>query len=519
VCRVTLFISGPFDDCVPINLIGGNASVTPQAAAYVLDNGKIARGRTTENDAEITLAGDLTEGGEVLGPITAAFGASWRQQSLGVRTVDPCDEFPCTASGVRLSDLGLMSPDLRGVLPEFTATGARDPNGIPGLRFVPAGFAGDANSSTVLFSSQRAVEGGFSVREAFFEFGIPLLDGKLNLNEAYRWADYSGSGSTDAWKTGVSYQLVPKFRLRATLSQDVRAPTLQERFESQRGGVNVRDPLNGNALISTASFSGGNPNVGLETAQTEVYGFVWEPLDKFSITIDHYDVDLDGAIGQLPAQTIVNTCASSGGTSPLCQYVIRDASNQIVRVESLYINLSNMRIQGVDLELNYSGIEVGGGTLSWRLLGSRLDENSILTPGSPRIERAGDVGAEGLPDTKVTTNLRYTHGPIALFLQERYIGGGTSDRDLVQSPVRIPGVVTIDNNTVDSVLYTDLTFNYSGGKAGATPWEVFFTVNNLLDEAPPDMYSVVGRAGVGGPNTLLYDTIGRRFTAGLRVNF
>jgi hypothetical protein len=33
------------------------------------------------------------------------------------------------------------------------------------------------------------------------------------------------------------------------------------------------------------------------------------------------------------------------------------------------------------------------------------------------------------------------------------------------------------------------------------------------------MYSVVGRAGVGGPNTLLYDTIGRRFVAGVRVNF
>ena len=81
------------------------------------------------------------------------------------------------------------------------------------------------------------------MREAFFEFGIPLLEnGKLNLNEASRWADYSGSGSTDAWKSGVSYQTTPKFRIRATLSQDVRAPTLQERFESQRGGVNVSDP-------------------------------------------------------------------------------------------------------------------------------------------------------------------------------------------------------------------------------------------------------------------------------------
>jgi outer membrane receptor protein involved in Fe transport len=415
---------------------------------------------------------------------------------------------------VLLSDQGLNPLGLRGVLPETS------PGGIPGLRYVPPGFAGDSNSSTVLFTSQRFVEGGYNVREAFFEFGIPLLEnGKLNLNEAFRWADYSGSGNTNAWKTGISYQATPRFRIRATRSQDVRAPTLQERFEQQRGGVNVRDPLRGNALISTASFTGGNPNVDLETAQTSVLGFVYEPTDKFSMTIDRYDVDLDGAIGQLQAQTIVNTCAASGGASSLCQFVVRDSTGQINRVEALFINLSNMRITGADLELNYSGIEVGDGTLSWRFLGSRLDENSILTPGSPRIDRAGDVGVEGLPKTKVTTSLRYVRGPISLFLQERYIGGGLTDRDLVESNTRIPGAVTIDDNTVDSVLYTDLTFNYRGGENGETPWEAFFTVNNLLDEAPPDMYSVVGRAGVGGPNTLLYDTIGRRFTAGVRVNF
>lgn len=513
VCRVTLFNVGVFDDCVPINLLGGTAAVTPAAAAYVYDDGKIARGRTTEEDFEVTVRGDVTRGGNVLGPVTAAFGVSWRQQSLTVATVDPCDEFPCTPNGVLLSDQGLNPLGLRGLLPETS------PGGIPGLRYVPPGFSGDSNSSTVLFTSQRFVEGEYNVREAFFEFGIPLLaDGKLNFNEAFRWADYSGSGSTPAWKTGVSYQVVPKFRVRATRSQDVRAPTLRERFEQQRGGVNVRDPENNNAVISTASFTGGNPNVDLETALTNVVGFVLEPTEKFSMTVDRFDIDLDGAIGQLTAQTIVDTCSASGGASSLCQFVIRDSTGQINRVEALFINLSNQRIRGVDLELNYSGIEVGDGTLNWRLLASRLDENSVLTPGSPRDERAGDIGI-GLPENKLTTSLRYARGPVSIFLQERYIGGGVNNRRLVESNTRIPGVVTVEDNTIESILYTDLTFNYSGGASGGTPWEVFLTVNNLTDEAPPAMYGTIGRAGVGGPNTSVYDTIGRRYTAGVRVNF
>ncbi|MGW8370136.1 MAG: TonB-dependent receptor domain-containing protein, partial [Gammaproteobacteria bacterium] len=452
VCRVTLANPGIFDKCVPINLFGGLDSVTPEMAAYVTDtNGKIARGRTTEQVGEITMTGDLTSGSDgILGPISAAFGLSWRQQDLNVSTADPCDEYPCTVDNVRLSDLGLMSPDLRGILPEYNAAGDLDPNGIPGLRHVPPGFSGDSNSSTVLFSSQRAVEGGFSVREAFFEFRIPLFDGRLNLDEAYRYASYTGAGDEPAWKTGISFQVTDRLRLRATRSQDVRAPTLRERFESQRGGVNVRDPENNNDLISTASFSGGNPNVGLETALTNTVGLAYEPIERFSMTLDWYDIDLDGAIGQLGAQTIVDTCFASGGTSSLCEFVVRDDTGQINRVDNLFINLSNQRLNGVDWEFNFSGVDLGGGTLGWRLLASRLNENSVLTPGSPRDERAGDIGF-GLPKNKVTTSLNYFRGSWSIFLQGRYLGGGTMNRNFTEG-------VQVDDNSVDSVFYTDATF-------------------------------------------------------------
>jgi outer membrane receptor protein involved in Fe transport len=527
-CRVALPQYDPtyyqdFSACVPIDLFGGTAAVSPAAANYVTDDGKIARGRTTESDAEVTFRGTLTKGsGGVLGPISAAFGLSWREEQLNVRTIDPCDEYPCTLGGVRLSDLGIMSPDLRGIEAETLPDGSVNPNGVPGLRYVPPGFSGDSNSSTVLFSSQRAVSGGYNDREAFFEFGIPLLkDGKLNLDESFRAVSYTGSGNTQAWKSGISYQATPTLRVRATRSQDVRAPTLQERFESQRGGVGVFDPQVGEN-ISTASFSGGNPNVGLEHALTDTVGIVYQPVDKFSMTIDGYDINMSDAIGQLPAQTIVNNCYNSGGASSLCQYVHRDATGEINRVDALYINLSNERVRGADLELNYSGINVGQGTLSWRLLGARLNENSITTPGTAKDDRAGDIGSfgAGLPKNKVTTSLTYASGPISVFLQARYIGGGKLDRNLVQSSVAIPGVQTIADNTVDPVTYTDLSFTFNGGKSSSAPWQFFATVNNLFNTAPPAVYNGLGRTGTPGPGpTTLYDTIGRRFAVGIRVNY
>jgi outer membrane receptor protein involved in Fe transport len=535
VCRVTLFNPGIFDSCVPINLIGGTASVTPAAAHYVVDDGKIARGRVTEEDAEVSIRGDLTKGsGGVLGSISAAAGVSWREEQLGVRTLDPCDEFPCTIEGQLMSDLGLAVPGSRGITASVNPTTGLPQFGVPGLRFVPSGFAGDANSSTVLFSSQRTVEGGYSVREAFAEFGIPLLkNGRLNLDEAIRGVWYTGSGNEQPWKSGVSFQVTPRFRLRATESKDVRAPTLRERFESQRGGVNVQDPAFNNTTIATANYTGGNPDVGLEVARTSVYGFVYQPTDKFSVTVDKYDINIDQAIGQLTAQQEVNACYNSAGhnSSSLCQYVIRDSNSQIVRVDSLFINLSNLRVKGYDIEFNYSGIQLGSGNLSWRFLGTRLDENSVLTPGSPRDDRAGDVGspapAGGLPKNKFTTYLTWARGPISIFLQERYIGSGVNDHTKVESTTRfvatpgVPSIVTasVDENDVASVLYTDLTFNFAGRKTSNTHWETFLTVNNLTNEAPPAQYPGIGRTGVPGPNTTLYDTIGRRYMVGLRLNF
>ena len=161
--------------------------------------------------------------------------------------------FPALPDGTLLSSLGLAPASLRGVVPEGESGGVAGYNGIPGLRFVPTGFKGDSNSSSVLFSSLRAIGGSYDVKEAFTEFHIPLLKDvsfakSLELQTAGRWADYSGSGNIWAYKFGVSWALNDQIRFRATQSRDVRAATLQERFDQTRGGVNVRDPANNRNL-------------------------------------------------------------------------------------------------------------------------------------------------------------------------------------------------------------------------------------------------------------------------------
>lgn len=523
VCRVSLpqfDPNGYFKGCVPVNLFGGVQNLTPEAVGWIRDDGKIARQSTDQHVAELVLNGDVWDGFGA-GAVAGAFGVSYRKDSLEQHTLDPSDEFPALPDGTLLSGLGVMPAGLRGVLPESKG-------GIPGLRFVPRGFEGDSSSSSVLFSSLREISGGYSVKEAFTEFHIPLLKDvawarMLDLTTAGRWASYSGSGSIWAWKLGASWAVNDQVRFRATQSRDVRAATLQERFDQTRGGVNVQDPANGNAVITTASFSGGNPNVAPEKADTTTFGVVLQPsfLEGFSTSIDWYTIDISDAIAQLPSQDVVNGC--SNGDQTLCQYVIRrdnQPNGAIERVENLFINLANQRISGVDLETSYRrNVKLFGGgpeSLTWRFYGTYLNENSIQNKGGPRDERIGQVGgAFALPKYKLTSNVSYRNGPFSVFLQGRWLDGGLLDRTRVESTTNIAN--SIDDNTIPSTFYTDLNLSYTGGQEDNL--EVSFNVTNLFDRPPVLTPGVIGRAGTTEFNSSMYDVIGRRFTLGLNYRF
>jgi iron complex outermembrane recepter protein len=542
VCRVSLpqfDPNGIFSDCAPVNLFGGLQNLSPEAVAWIRDDGKIARQWTDQKFAEVVLTGDVW-GGFGAGPVGAAFGVSYRKDTLDQKTLDPSDEFPALPDGTLLSELGIAPASLRGVVAQNAPGGGGVPGytGIPGLRHVPGGFQGDQNSSTVLFSSLREIAGGYDVKEAFTEFHLPVLKDvawakSLELQTAARWADYEGSGSIWAWKVGGSWAINDQLRFRATQSRDVRAATLQERFDQTRGGVNVQDPANGNTTVTTASFSGGNPNVKPEGADTTTIGVVFQPafLEGFSTSLDWYKIDIDDAIAQLTAQNVVAGCF--GGDLTLCQYVIRrdNLPNGVIdRVETLFINLANQRISGIDLEMAYRrNIELFGGpeSLTWRFFASHLKENSVQNPGAARDERAGQLGPGlpggiGLPKYKITSNVTYKNGPFSVFLQGRWTDGGILDRLRVESDVNIIDsagrvVPTISDNTVSPVFYTDMNLGFTTGSEDNL--NVYFNVQNLFDREPPLAPNVIGRAGTSEFNSFVHDVVGRRYVLGLNYKF
>ncbi len=553
VCNVTLAGSTDFPGCEPLNLFGrGNAS--PEAVDYITGMdpgvqittplffadtgydlgitdtytttpGKRAITTFKQHFAELSFAGNVFD--LPAGPVSLALGASYRKDSIYQVNRDQANQPSDHENGHPVLCSG-ESPGLRGV-------------------------SGDCNNTVATqYSKVSNIQGGADVKELFAETLIPLFDTdtgqRANLNLAGRWADYEGSGSIWSYKGSLDFQVVDGVRLRGTYSRDVRAANLNERFNKTGGLGTVTDPrisqadidaciLNDpNAACSTSynvtTFSGGNPNVNPEEADTFTAGIVLQPtaLPGFSLSVDWFNVDLDGAIGQVGLSEVARRCYED--QDPLFCNLITESSTEVTAaggyplmqlVGDQYVNVEKSKVEGIDVEVGYNTSVnlLGGGDefLSIRGFGTWLLERSntgAATPANnfdPQPTRFDGFGS--FPKFRGTGFINYTNGPFNTVFTGRLIG--SSD---VQNPATAgaAGVTRVDND-IPSVFYLDARFNYDFDLAGSEA-QVYLSVTNLLDKDPPVVaqYSFFTAAATQ-TFTALHDVLGRRYTLGIRLEY
>lgn len=457
VCRSASVNPG----CVPINLFGYGS---PSAAAVASVTGDtVAR---TVNDQHVwaaTLSGEPFQ--TWAGPVSIATGAEFRRESIN-SSVD--------------------------------AVSAAN------------GF---------LVGNPKALSGKYSAKEIFLEAVVPLLADQpfaksVEFNGAARLTDYSSSGQVVTWKAGLTYEINDSIRLRGAVSRDIRAANLSELFQSSATNFGVvRDPrpVSGNSAPLINTITGGNRNLDPEKADTVTAGIVLSPsfLPGLRAAIDYYDIDIQGAIGTLRPQEIIDRCFV-GGSSDLCRFITIDSANTITRVDTSFINLQQIKTRGVDAEISYSR-EIAGGDLTVRLLGTNV-LNLITSDGVVAIDRVGQASGQaadsGLPRWRATGNVIYKAGPLVMSATARYVGGGRVDVTY--------GPGDIDDNTVESRTYLDLGVQYTFERDERS-LELFGVVNNVMDRDPPLVGSTFQAPFYTNP--ALYDVVGRAMKVGLRIRY
>ncbi|MEX2366424.1 MAG: TonB-dependent receptor, partial [Pseudohongiellaceae bacterium] len=475
-------------DCVPYNVMGsGNPS--PEAIDYV-GTVRIGRGFVEQDFAELLLTGDLYEGWGY-GPISFAAGLTWRDQWF-------------------LDGAGPESVDALGPaqnVPEL------------GIRGIPAGITG-GSPNLHAFSVVPNVGGELDVWEWFGELSVPIWEGSfinnqdqmLGLSFGFRQSDYNRTGSQDSWKVGLDFQVFSDLRLRFTKSQDVREPTFAELFDSQGGGVTVQDPRFDGASFTFTQVSGGNPNLRPEEAKSDVAGFVYQPsfaswIEGLQLSMDWYEVNIDGAVGTLGGQRIVDECELNN-VQELCAQIIRNEDGQLTRVLNTFLNVARSKVEGIDMEVAYrmepNFFNNNFESFNLRFLGGYINERSD----APFQGELFDVsGSRGIPKFTGVITGNYTVGPYVFQLQGRHIDSTTINPRWVEGR-------DVDDNRVASSTWWNARLGYNAEMSNGSTWRVNFNIQNLFDREPPII--------ANGANQVLensYDIYGRRYNLSIDYSF
>jgi iron complex outermembrane receptor protein len=273
----------------------------------------------------------------------------------------------------------------------------------------------------------------------------------------------------------------------------------------------------------------GNDALGPEIADTWTLGVVIDsPLDDpylsdLRVSIDYYSIDIVDAIGQQSGGLVMRQCLDPQFNpdydlnSPYCDGMLRDPRfGSVGQLRTSFFNNGAFKTSGIDLNVNW-GMDLGPGRLSVTTnINYLLDKSSTELAGiDPLIDYTGTQGPtqNGLNgasyEWRTLTQVSYYWGDLNLSIRHDF-------KSSIEQAVVAQGLP--GNEGAPSYHLFDLLGNYA---LTNNLW-LRFGCENVLNKEPPligvnpnDPNGMYG----GTFDALNYDTVGRRFYLGARVNF
>ncbi len=377
-------------------------------------------------------------------------------------------------------------------------------------------------------------EGSFNVDEYFVEVDVPLLSDmpgfqSLDLNLQFRHSDYSNFGEESVERFGLNWQITDDIRIRGTMSTAYRAPQVTDLFG---GGVTSFDFFNnvdcldaavraanpgvdancnadgwtaGLPLVASqfAVLAGGNPNLEPETADTSTIGLVFTPgfLDGFSMSVDYWDIEVEGLITRPTSESIVNQCYNgpAGLAAPECGRFSIGVVGGAVTINGLtnqLINDDKVSTDGFDVGMAYEFDGPWATIVNMDLEGTYVRQNTFF-PGQGGADDRGSI-----PRIKANFNANVQWEQWNFAWRVRYIHG-MSDPSFSEES-NLFGYEDVSSHTEH-----DLRVRYD--------WETYTAVlgvNDVFDNDPEYIFN-----SGNNTDTFLYDTVGRYFFLRLTADF
>ncbi|WP_411851834.1 TonB-dependent receptor [Stenotrophomonas sp. LGBM10] len=468
-------------DCVPVNPLGGEGSISQDAINYTAF--------TAHDSSTLISKGYYANISGTIVPLPAgdlafAAGYEYRKES------------------------GQFDPDA------FIASGLSTGNGA------------------------KPTKGGYDLDEVYLELSIPVLADLpgaklLDFSAATRYSKFSNFGNTTNNKFGFRWKPIDDLMLRGNYSEGFRAPSINDlyagdadSFETfvdpcslhsgrRSGAIADRCAAEGvpGNFVQPGGGSGGrqgpeaftwtsNDNLKPETSTSKTLGLVWSPsfVSGLNVTLDWWQIEVENAITRPDIQDIVNYCytGSAQQQAVYCPLITRDPTYgtavqnyAITNVRMPLLNLASYNVEGWDLGIAYRLPETSFGQFSINLDATYLSKWETKATADAAVDgRQGNYLNQD-PYWRIRGNLYvdWSFKDFGVNYGLRYKSGLKEecpfdpDEDPVAFSYCSDGAA---GNYIGATTYHDIQFRYN------TPWNgtINVGVNNLWDKQPPTSYVV-----------------------------
>lgn len=493
-------------NCTPINLFGLNntglaSEAANQAALRALQITVRAKSYSTQKGGNFNLTGELFS--LPAGAVSIAFGGEYRK------------------------DYSNYEPDAYSLI------------------------ANPANPSCGTFQDAcaSAATGELSVREFYTELFVPILADvpfarSLNLTIGSRYSDYSAFGDTVNSKIGIEWRPIDDLLLRGTVAEVFRSPTISDLYSGVTPSADTyRDPCSGagyragnpacagvspgfvQTTQQTSASSGSNDQLLPEIGKSFTWGFVYDPswLPGLSTSVDVWKIYLEGTIGGLGTQTIINQCYDFGR---FCNLFTRSPLGDIETVNNRLQNIGRTDVEGVDFSVKYrlpetsiGNFRVGLDATYFKLYNDQIIAGDISTEShyAGTFFGSSSGGPGNLTRWRAVGTVAWSLGNFDASWRARYIHSARFGNQITTPAgytiIDPSGDIASNSFRMGASTFHNLQAGYNIEPIGT---RIEVGVDNVGNKQPPQLWHYGFN---GNTDERTYDVVGRFYWARVGVKF
>ena len=340
-------------------------------------------------------------------------------------------------------------------------------------------------------------------KQAIFFETSKNFQNTLDLILSGRYERLDNNSSFDP-RISFQYSTSDKFFLRGSYGTSFTAPSMAQMFSSEIQLGSVRD-INDSPFVRLALL--GNKNLKPATSENINFGFRWSITNEFDFTIDYWEIDYKNRIEVESPQVLLNT-------NPYAPSVTRNQFGELIAVSTSYFNEEKTRVNGIDIEANFSKI-FNAGELNYSIKATQLSK--FLTPehqdSLTLVNRVGkfnyDAHTHSLPKLRLNSYFSWRVNDFKIGLNTRYVEGYSNNRQIPKSAINLGYTNYVKSFLVHDFSITKL-LKFSSGEM-----ELGIGIINVFDKQAPLLYDAPDFSF----DTRVHDPRGRLINLSAELNF